>query len=356
MTVHPLRTSGIVRDVLHARPWRAGGLLSVVAVLASVVLVAPQASAAPSVTDVQRRVEQLNHQAEQASERYNTTREQLTSTKLRLAAAQIRLKQQVGLVKQTKVSVGRLAVQSYKQGPLGAVSVLFADDPEAYLASAGLTSTLQQRQVNAMLRLSSAQKRLTEAASNADRQRAEMAKAAASLEADRVEVLKLLRLSQDELSQLKASERLAVQRVSRGGSGGSGGGRQSVASGTSCSQAGVVAPDARVKKVLDFACAQLGDPYQWAAEGPGSWDCSGLTMMAWREAGVSIPHSSRLQSGYGTRVSVSSLRAGDLVFYHSPISHVSLALGNGLMLDAPQTGDFVGIHPLRDGITAAVRL
>ena len=351
MTVHPLRTSGIVRDVLHARPSRAVGLLSVVALLASVLLAAPQAAAAPSVTDVQRRVEQLNHQAEQASERYNTTREQLTSTKLRLAAAQTRLKQQVGLVKQTKVSVGRLAVQSYKQGPLGAVSVLFADDPEAYLATAGLASTLQQRQVNAMLRLSLAQRRLTEAASNADRQRAEIAKAAASLEADRVEVLKLLRLSQDELSQLKASERLVVQRVSRGG-----GGRQSVAPGTSCSQAGVVAPDARVKKVLDFACAQLGDPYQWAAEGPGSWDCSGLTMMAWREAGVSLPHSSRLQSGYGTRVSVSSLRAGDLVFYHSPISHVSIALGNGLMLDAPQTGDFVGIHPLRDGITAAVRL
>jgi cell wall-associated NlpC family hydrolase len=206
-----------------------------------------------------------------------------------------------------------------------------------------------------MVRLTAAQKKLTADATNAAEQKAEIDKAIASLEADRTEVLKLLRLSEDELSQLKASERAQLERASRGG-GGSTGGRAPVAPGTSCSQAGIVAPDSRVKKVLDFACAQIGDPYQWAADGPGSWDCSGLTMMAWRQAGVSLPHSSKLQAGYGTSISTSSLRAGDLVFYHSPISHVALYVGNGMMLDAPQTGDYVGIKPLRDGITAAVRL
>ena len=351
--MHSLRTSGSTRDVLHVGPWRAVGAVVATALVVATVALAPRASAAPSLSDVQKRVEQLNHQAEVVAERYNTTKEQLTSLQMRLTAAKTRLKAQEGLVAETRSSVGRLAVESYKQGPLGGVSLLFADDAEAALATAGLTSTLEQRQVNAILKFTAAKKKLTADAANAAQQKAEIDKAAASLEADRAEVLKLLRLSQDELSQLKASERAQLERASRGGGSG---GRSPVAPGTTCAKAGIVAPDARVKKVLDFACAQIGDPYQWAADGPGSWDCSGLTMMAWREAGVSLPHSSKLQAGYGTSVSVSDLRAGDLVFYHSPISHVAIYIGNGMMLDAPQTGEYVGIKSLRDGITAAVRL
>lgn len=340
--------------MLHAGSWRAAvGAVLATGLVVTTLALAPGASAAPTVRDVQKRVEQLNHQAEVATERYNTTREQLTSLKMRLAAAKTRLKQQQGLVAETRLSVGRLAVEAYKQGPLGGVSMLFADDAEAYLATAGLTTTLQQRQVNAMLRLAAAQKKLKADEANAAAQKAEIDKAIASLEADRTEVLKLLRLSEDELNQLKASERAELERASRGGGSG---GRSPVAPGTSCAQAGIVAPDARVKKVLDFACDQIGDPYQWAADGPGSWDCSGLTMMAWRQAGVSLPHSSKLQAGYGTTVSASSLRPGDLVFYHSPISHVAIYVGKGMMLDAPQTGDYVGLKPLRDGITTAVRL
>jgi peptidoglycan DL-endopeptidase CwlO len=338
--------------VLHTRSSRAlVAAAATLTMLTGVAVAAPRAVAAPTVADVQKRVEQLNQQAEVASERYNTTREQLNSLTMRLDAAKNRLSAQSGLVQQYRRTLGQLAAESYKQGPLGGVSILFADDPQAYLASAGLTSTLEQRQANSVLRLTAAQKKLLADRATAQQQQAGMAKSFASLQADRAEVLKLLRLSQDELSQLKASQRAAVQQgVSSGGT------HEPVAAGTSCASAGVVAPDARVKKVLDFACAQIGDPYQWAADGPGSWDCSGFTMMSWRQAGVSLPHSSSLQAGYGTRISTSELRAGDLVFYHSPISHVAIALGNGLMIDAPQTGDVVHIHALRDGITAAVRL
>ena len=78
-------------------------------------------------------------------------------------------------------------------------------------------------------------------------------------------------------------------------------------------------------------------------------------MMAWRQAGVSLPHSSALQATYGTRITAAQLPPGDLVFYHVPISHVALYVGQNLMLDAPQTGDVVKIHALRPGMTAAVR-
>ena len=161
-------------------------------------------------------------------------------------------------------------------------------------------------------------------------------------------MVRLLALAQAELDRLKAGERLALARASRSA--------DRVPIGASCASLGITAPDARVKAVLSFACAQIGEPYQFGADGPGSWDCSGLTMMAWRQAGVSLPHSSAQQATYGTRVTAAQLRPGDLVFYHVPISHVALFVGQGLMLDAPQTGDVVKIHALRPGMTAAVRL
>jgi len=156
--------------------------------------------------------------------------------------------------------------------------------------------------------------------------------------------------TQNLLATLKAQERAAVLAATRApGIAGPGGT-------LTCNSFAVRAPDARVKAVLTFACAQVGDPYVWAGAGPHIWDCSGLTMAAWRQAGVSIPHSSRIQATYGQRVPFGSLRAGDLVFFHSPISHVGIYLGGGMMLHAPHTGDVVKVAPLFETPSAAVRL
>ncbi len=94
----------------------------------------------------------------------------------------------------------------------------------------------------------------------------------------------------------------------------------------------------------------------YGAEGPNSFDCSGLTMWVWAKAGVSLPHSSRMQIRYGTRVSKSQLLPGDLVFYGSPIHHVGIYIGNGNMISAPRTGDVVKIQPaFRRDFAGAVR-
>ena len=80
--------------------------------------------------------------------------------------------------------------------------------------------------------------------------------------------------------------------------------------------------------------AQVGDAYVYGAAGPSSFDCSGLTMAAWQQAGVSLPHSSGAQMGSGTPVSQSELQPGDLVFYYSPVSHVGMYIGNGQIVNA----------------------
>jgi cell wall-associated NlpC family hydrolase len=103
------------------------------------------------------------------------------------------------------------------------------------------------------------------------------------------------------------------------------------------------APASGASAALAFARAQIGEPYVWGAAGPDSWDCSGLTMGAWRAGGISLPHYSVAQYAQSTPISKSDLRVGDLVFWGSSSSpssiyHVALYAGNGMIVQAPRTG------------------
>ena len=108
---------------------------------------------------------------------------------------------------------------------------------------------------------------------------------------------------------------------------------------------------AQGETAVAFAKQQLGKPYEWGAAGPSTYDCSGLTMMSWNAAGISIDHYSVAQYGEGTHVSRLDLRPGDLVFFAtdtsdaSTIHHVGIYAGNGMMIDAPHTGANVRYDP-----------
>ena len=97
----------------------------------------------------------------------------------------------------------------------------------------------------------------------------------------------------------------------------------------------------KVDKVLNFASQQLGKPYVWGAQGPNSFDCSGLTYYVYKNAaGITLPRTSVEQSKYGTTVSKSNLKAGDLIFFDTSgpndggVSHVGIYVGNGQMIHA----------------------
>ena len=109
------------------------------------------------------------------------------------------------------------------------------------------------------------------------------------------------------------------------------------------------APGTGVQRAIAYAKAQLGKPYLWAADGPDSFDCSGLTMMAWRAGGKSLPHWSVAQFQQNTRISEGQVRPGDLVFWGgSPgtIHHVAIYIGNGEIIHAPRTGQPVQINSM----------
>jgi cell wall-associated NlpC family hydrolase len=102
-----------------------------------------------------------------------------------------------------------------------------------------------------------------------------------------------------------------------------------------------------------WAKRQVGLPYKWGGEGPGSYDCSGLTMRAWERSGVSLPHSSRAQYAQSRKVPYAQLRPGDLLFFATnpgnprTIHHVTMYAGGGLMVEAPMTGKNVRVVPMR---------
>jgi cell wall-associated NlpC family hydrolase len=105
----------------------------------------------------------------------------------------------------------------------------------------------------------------------------------------------------------------------------------------------VVAGSAAAQAAVDTALAQVGDAYVWGAAGPNAFDCSGLTQYAYAAAGVSLPHSSGLQSRMGRAVSKSELQPGDLIFFYSPVSHVAMYIGNGQMVHASTAGQPVKV-------------
>lgn len=100
------------------------------------------------------------------------------------------------------------------------------------------------------------------------------------------------------------------------------------------------------QRVVDAARTKLGSPYVYGANGPSSFDCSGLVQWAYAQTGKSIPRTSGAQIAGGTPVPLNALQPGDIVGFYSGISHVGIYIGNGQVIHAPTSGDVVKIAPM----------
>ncbi|MDQ1621322.1 MAG: peptidoglycan DL-endopeptidase CwlO [Actinomycetota bacterium] len=332
---------------------RRRGLASAAACLAGVAVMAavPGSAAAeprPSLHRVQVRVDQLHREAGDAAERYNDARVKLADANRRLTVVRHRLESQQSTTDAMQASVDRLAAASYKSGGVDTtLQVLLADDPESFLQSVTALDRLGRSQSETLTRVVAARQKLASSRLAMAQEQARATAISKQIAAQKRSVEQKLASAKALLGTLRADQRAQLNSATKAASARG----RAVAS---RSRAGDIPnyegpASGRAATAIKAAFAQLGDPYVYGAAGPGSFDCSGLTMFAWGAAGVSLPHSSAAQYSAASPVSSSSLEPGDLVFYYSPISHVGIYIGGGRIIHAPHPGrsvEIVGLHSM----------
>ncbi|HEY6797981.1 MAG TPA: C40 family peptidase [Kineosporiaceae bacterium] len=313
----------------------------------------------PNLEQVRQQVQVLHEQAEAATEKFNDTRDKIASLQVQVSAAQLRLTEQQKAVQKAQQDLGRIAVDTYKAGDLATLSLFFGDDPDRFVQANGLFVSLGDRKAEAVQALTRQRQLLVGGMTDVQEQQQRLQQALADLQKERGDVLAKLSAATALLGRLTEGERGRLGQLQAGDdrTGLADLGVPMPTSGRlTCEDVPIAVPPGRLGKVISYACAQVGAPYQWGADGPKAFDCSGLTMMAWKQAGVDLPHNAAAQAELGTRVPLDRIEPGDLLFFHQPISHEAIYIGHGLMLHAPQTGEVVKIVPVRSDAVAAVRL
>ena len=346
------------------------------------------ARARARVTAVSAVLTQLETQAEVATEAYDRalSNEQQAAAAYQAAAA--RLAVAVGTAVSARRRVVDQAAADYEsQGGLGPLAVMLGGPggPGAYLNAVGIEQVLAAHRTDTLatdradsdvataFRSQAAALLVQEkadvvqvsalrlAAQAAVEHQAAAVSAAKSAQGQAAGLLAIARTNNDRLqaehraavlaAERAAAAQLAAARAAARSSGGSGGGVIEPVSGTTWA-AGSGATGEQGDIAASWAMSQIGKPYQWGAAGPDSYDCSGLAMDAWAQAGIQLGHWTGWQWPSGPHIPISQLRRGDLVFYAtdtadpSTIHHVGIYIGGGMMVDAPYTGAFVRIDSI----------
>ncbi|MFT4011097.1 MAG: NlpC/P60 family protein [Nocardioidaceae bacterium] len=300
--------------------------------LGGAVLVASPSSAEPSITDVRAKVDNLYRQAEEASERYNDAHDDLVDARRRLSGLQSDLADQQGKFDQVRDRVAGVLVAQYQgQGLSRTSQVLFSDDPDQFLSELQTVSAYNAREAGVLQEYTVAAKQLALRQQAAQRETDAISATEQRLADEKATIDKKAAEAKALLDKLETAERERLLAASRGGE------RIPLSD---------VPAEGRAKVAVKYALAQVGKAYVYGAAGPSAFDCSGLTMRAWGQAGVGLPHSSSAQRGYGRPVASNALQPGDLVFYYSPISHVAMYIGNGMIVHAANPGEGVRVSPV----------
>lgn len=306
-----------------------------------------------SVPELLTDLQALYREAEKATERYNATEEALAeqraeTERLEKALARTRLS-----LHDSRGAAGRLARQQYQSlsGLSPYVRLLLARDPQRALEQGHVIGQLARERAQTVGRLTGDARQADELARRAREALDERIALTERRGKERDQVVERLRdveellasLTADQLAELAELERGRVDEAQRA----------LVASGA---LSGAGAPSAAGERAVRYAVEQLGKPYEWGAEGPETYDCSGLTSEAWRAAGAEVPRTSQEQWARLERIDLVDLRPGDLVVYFHDATHVALYLGDGMVVQAPRPGARIKVSPVAaNPVLGAVR-
>ncbi|MFC9731986.1 C40 family peptidase [Streptomyces roseolus] len=327
----------------HRRPARVTVLTAAAAATAAASLGAVPASADPGAgTEATRaRVDRLYEEAERATENYNRADEKADALRRKVGLAQDSLARGQERINRMRGALGALAGAQYRSGGLDpTLDLLLSSDPDSYLDRASVLDRVTARQTAALTELRQERHRL-------DQERAEGRAALAELERSRAEVARHKRSVERKLAEarrllasLTAAERADYERASRSGGRADGPGEELPP------PADLGPADSRAAAAVLAARSAVGKPYVWGATGPTGFDCSGLMVWSYRQAGISLPRTSAAQRQAGRQVPLSQAQPGDLVTYRGDASHVAIYAGNGQVIHAPYPGARVRYDPV----------
>jgi cell wall-associated NlpC family hydrolase len=304
---------------------RALTVLALTGAAAVVPATAGQAVPAPTTCEQTRTQFTANGQAaEKVAEQLNDAKIARVKAQKELTAATAKARAAAATYGKAAGDFRRIVSGELKSAPAGQLAVFFTSgSPKEFADQMALMDYVAGRKGQRIDQLASIRTAATKARNDVKARVAARAKIEQTMTAKAADLRKSAATLTGLLSRLCADDQPSVQaaRASR-----------------DLPRVDVGPASASAQKAVQTALAQIGDPYVWAAGGPDSFDCSGLTSYAWASAGVSIPHSSAQQYNYGTHVSRSQVRAGDLVFFYSPISHVGIAINNAQMVHASTYG------------------
>jgi peptidoglycan DL-endopeptidase CwlO len=291
------------------------------------------------------------HELEVVTEEFNEAREALDAHRAKAESAAAELESATAALAAAQQQVRGIARTAYTGEGLGSFQALMvSDSADEFVDRMTILQTIAGHQDAILKDAAAANVAAAQAQATAQSAAAEAQAQYDAVSAQQADLQAQVDEYRAAFDQLSAQERAAVQsapveRASR-----------AEREPTPAPSGPVVANSEAAQVAIDAAMAQRGKPYVWAAGGPGAFDCSGLTSYAYRAAGISLPHSSRMQSQMGQSVSRENLQPGDLVFFYSPVSHVGIYIGDGQMVHAPTSGDVVKVAPLMSGFSGARRI
>ncbi|MFF9770499.1 NlpC/P60 family protein [Streptomyces sp. NPDC014636] len=301
---------------------------------------APTPRPGKDLGEIREKLDTLYHDAAVATDAYNAAEEKAEKQSTEIVALAKKIDQGRQRLDRLRNQAGAAARDQYRTGGLSSTAqFLLSDDPGQFLDGAGRVLQGQQAATKLMAEMNRTQKELREYAADASARWKKLdanrkAKAAAKKKIEKqIDAAEKLesRLEKKEKERLAQLEREAADKAQTAwldtGALKDVGGKASV----------------QGKKAVKYATEQLGKPYVWGAEGPDSFDCSGLTSQAWATAGHAVPRTSQEQWKQLPHVDVKDMRPGDLIIYFDDASHVAMYIGDGAIIHAPRPGRTVTI-------------
>ena len=304
------------------------------------------ASAAPTpgsneeLEAVRAQLEKLYHEASVATDEYNAAEEAAEKQSAEIVELAKKIVKGKEKLAELKERAGAAAAAQYRSGGLpDEAHLMLSDNPQHFLDNTRRVLQGQRATKGLLAELTRTQQDLEQYAKDASAQWRKLEAGRKAKAAAQKKIEKQIKAAEKLESQLEKEERERLAELEAAAA------RKAQ---TAWLDSGIL-EDLRTKaseqgrKAVAYATDQLGKPYEWGAEGPKTYDCSGLTSQAWASAGRPIPRTSQEQWKRLEHIAVEDMRPGDLIIYNADASHVAMYVGDGAIIHAPRPGRTVTV-------------